>query len=630
MILKRFILSNLLTISILGTLWLTDVEPVFSFQVKPDREHIQKYVQVQRQILDNYVDVVNIDNLFKNSLRGFVKRLSDSTLVIKDTPLDTTKLDSFLIGDLRQSVYKFEQAYMYLSQANPNENLKERTEDAVRFMFKDLDPHSIYIEKEDNERIQEEFDGKFQGIGVQFDIINDTITVVTPLTGGPSESIGIEAGDKIVSINDSSAVGFTNDKVLKSLRGKKGSKVNVGIKRHGIPDAIPFTIIRDDIPIYTVDASYMLDGETGYIKINRFARTTYDEFISAMSDLKEKGMTRLVLDLRNNGGGFMDQALKIADEFVTQNQKLLSTRGRKSRFNQDIPSTDSDIFANKPMIVLINEGSASASEIVSGAIQDYDLGLIVGRRSFGKGLVQQQYELVDGSSIRVTISKYYTPSGRLVQKPYSKGKEDYAYELRKRSDNANSDVQEFVSKVPDSLKFSTISGRVVYGGGGIVPDRIIEDDTTQSAILGLMRRKRLDLEFTLNFMERNGKQLDKTYKKDLVKFRNEFKFSDKDMNDFKSMLSKNGYVEADTAKKTTIRKDTLYAMPGTFDRERWIAEGFLKAYVARQIWGPQSFYQVYNDVFDSTLKEAMKLWGDVKKLEEYRKTHASKGMLNRG
>lgn len=624
MSLKRFFQGNLLTVGIITILWLTGVEPVFSSAINPSRTNLQKYIQVQRQILDNYVDEVNIDALFKNSLRGFVKRLSDSTFVIKGTPLDTTNFKTYQVGDLRQSVLKFEQAYQYLAQANPKEEMDKRTEDAVRFMFKDLDPHSIYIEKEDNERIQEEFDGKFQGIGVQFDIINDTITVVTPLTGGPSESIGIEAGDKIVSINDSTAIGFTNDKVIKNLRGKKGSKVKVGIKRHGINEQIPFTIIRDDIPIYTVDASYMLDSETGYIKINRFARTTYDEFISAMTDLKAKGMSRLILDLRNNGGGFMDQALKIADEFVTKDQKLLSTRGRKSRFNQDIPSTDSDAFAGKSLMVLINEGSASASEIVTGAIQDYDLGLVVGRRSFGKGLVQQQYELVDGSSIRVTISKYYTPSGRLVQKPYSKGKEAYAYELRKRSHDATSDVEEFVSKVPDSLKFHTFAGRVVYGGGGIVPDHIIEDDTTQSAILGLMRRKRLDLEFTLSYMENHGKELDKKYNKDLVKFRKDFKFSDKDVKEFRNLLAKNGYVESDTSKKTTISGDSLFAVKGTFDKESWIAEGFLKSYIARQIWGPQSFYQVYNDVFDSTLKESMKLWGEVKKLEDYRKSHASK------
>lgn len=624
MSLKRFFQGNFLTVGILAILWLTGVEPVFSSVTNPSRTHIQKYIQVQRQILDNYVDEVNIDLLFKNSLRGFVKRLSDSTFVLKDTPLDTSNFKNYQIGDLRQSVLKFEQAYQYLAQANPKEDMEKRTEDAVRYMFKDLDPHSIYIEKEDNERIQEEFDGKFQGIGVQFDIINDTITVVTPLTGGPSESIGIEAGDKIVSINDSTAIGFTNDKVIKNLRGKKGSKVKVGIKRHGINEAIPFTIIRDDIPIYTVDAAYMLDSETGYIKINRFARTTYDEFISAMTDLKSKGMSRLILDLRNNGGGFMDQALKIADEFVTKDHNLLSTRGRKSRFNQDIPATDLDAFTDKPLMVLINEGSASASEIVTGAIQDYDLGLVVGRRSFGKGLVQQQYELVDGSSIRVTISKYYTPSGRLVQKPYSKGKEAYAYELRKRSHDATTDVEEFVSKVPDSLKFLTYAGRVVYGGGGIVPDHIIEDDTTQSSLLGLMRRKRLDLEFTLSYMEQHGKELDKKYNKDLVKFRKDFKFSDKDINEFKTLLTKNGYVESDTSKKTTIKGDTLFAVKGTFEKERWIAEGFLKSYIARQIWGPQSFYQVYNDVFDSTLKESMKLWGEVKKLDDYRKSHASK------
>lgn len=620
---RRFLYPNILSALILTVLFITNVEPVFSTQSNP-RTHLQKYIQVQRQILDNYVDVVDIDMLFKNSVKGLIKRMADSTLSLAGTPLDTTTFSQFKVTNLRESVMRFEQAYQYLSQACPNEDMDKRTEDAIRFMLKDLDPHSIYIEKEDNKRIQEEFEGKFQGIGVQFDIINDTITVITPLTGGPSESVGIEAGDKIVTINDSSAVGFTNDKVIKNLRGAKGSKVRVGVKRHGIADLIPFTIIRDDIPIYTVDAAYMLDDKTGYIKINRFARTTYDEFISAMTNLKSQGMTQLILDLRNNGGGFMDQALKISDEFVPSGMKLLSTRGRKPRFNQDFMATSADAFYGKPLMILINEGSASASEIVSGAIQDHDLGLIVGRRSFGKGLVQQQYELVDGSSIRVTISRYYTPSGRLVQKPYSKGREDYAYELIKRSGNALTDAAEFVENVPDSLRFTTDAGRIVYGGGGIVPDHIVEDDTTQSAVLGLMRRKRLDLEFVLSYMEKNGDAINKKYNKDLVAFRKDFSFTDKDMLDFRNLLMKNGYVEADTAKKTTIKNDSLIAIPGTFEKERWIVEGFLKAYVARQIWGPQSFYQVYNDVFDTTLKEAMKLWDEVASLSDYRKKHASK------
>jgi len=620
--LKRFLLPNIISLTLITVLWFSGVEPVFSNQPNP-RTHLQKYIQVQRQILDNYVDKVDIDLLYKNSLKGFVKRMKDSTLVLTGTPLDTANFAQFNVTDLRQAVGRFEKAYLYLAEKSPKEDLDKRTEDAIRYMFKDLDPHSIYIEKEDNERIQEEFDGKFQGIGVQFDIVNDTITVVTPLTGGPSESIGIEAGDKIVTIDDSLAIKYTNEQVIKKLRGPKGSKVNVGIKRYAHNDLIPFTIIRDDIPIYTVDASYMLDDKTGYIKINRFARNTYDEFISAMTDLKSKGMSQLILDLRNNGGGFMDQALKIADEFLARDMKLLSTQGRKSRFNQQFVAGDDDAFVGKPLMVIINEGSASASEIVSGAIQDHDIGLIVGRRSFGKGLVQQQYELVDGSSIRVTISKYYTPSGRLVQKPYSNGREDYAYELISRKNKASTDAVEFVEKAPDSLKFLTDAGRTVYGGGGIIPDHIVEEDTTQSSILGLMRRKRLDLEFTLSYMEQNSKKIEKKYNRDLVKFRNEFKFTDKDMADFNKLLIKNGYAENDTTLKPTLRKDSLYAPVGTFNKERWIAEGFLKSYIARQVWGPSSFYQVYNDVFDSTLKEAMKLWGEVNQLTEYRKKHVS-------
>jgi len=624
---KRFFAPFLTAVLLLSAAWFSGADSVVLAQQSDDRTNLQKYVYAQRLVLQNYVNEVEIDDLYKNSIRGLILDVSDSTLKVSGTPLDTTNFSSPIVGDIRESYQNFERAYFYLKNLGSDEDMTERTEDAIRYMMSDLDPHSIYIEPKRNERIQEEFAGKFQGIGVQFDIINDTITVVTPLSGGPSEQVGIQSGDKIVTIDDTLAVGFNNEDVVEHLRGPKDSKVDVGIKRGS--QFLNFTITRDDIPLYTVDASYMLDDETGYIKINRFARTTHEEFMTAMKELKSDGMDRLVLDLRNNPGGFMDQALQIADEFIPSSMDLLSTKGRKSQFNQSYQASSEDEFVGKPLIILINEGSASASEIVSGAVQDHDLGLIVGRRSFGKGLVQQQYELPDQSSIRVTISKYYTPSGRLIQKPYKEGREEYAYELIQREDNAASDASEFINNVPDSLTFTTDAGRTVYGGGGIVPDHIIQDDTTTSAVLGFMRRNRLDLEYVVNFMDKESenpkhvKEIAKLESMEFDTFLNTYQVPDEHLVDFRSLMNDKGYVEADSVQKVRYTGDSLYAPAGTFQKDKWIVKGFIKAYIARHIWGQENFYPVYNDEFDTTLKKAMDLWDEVAALEAYRKKQVS-------
>ena len=294
--------------------------------------------------------------------------------------------------------------------------------------------------------------------------------------------------------------------VQKALRGEKGSKVKVGIVRPGVDEIQYFTITRDDIPIYTVDTSYLLDEKSGYIKINRFAATTHDEFMQAMDNLKAEGMERLILDLRGNPGGYLGQAIAIAEEFFPAQTPIVSTVSRHSRFNQSYSSRKNGSFVDKPVIVIVNEGSASASEIVSGAIQDHDRGLVVGRRTFGKGLVQQQYQLVDTSMVRVTISRYLTPSGRLIQKPFTEGGgEEYAYEIYRRNDSAKNDAIEFVDHIPDSLKFTTIAGRTIYGGGGIIPDYIIEADTSRSAyMINFALRKRASFEFVRSYLDSNG------------------------------------------------------------------------------------------------------------------------------
>lgn len=631
MTLKRFFSPFLLTLIFLFGAWTTGADSILKSE-DSTKDNLQKYIYVQKLITDNYVRNLSLDELYKQSIRGLLKNQSDTALIVTGSPLDTTRFQTIKINNLRESFQHFEQAYLYMANKNPEENMDKRTEDAIREMMSIMDPHSIYIEKKTNERIQEEFDGKFQGIGVQFDIVNDTITVITPLSGGPSEQVGIMSGDKIVTIDDTLAVGFTNEDVVRHLRGPKGTHVDVGIKRGNDKSLTYYTIIRDDIPLYTVDAAYMLDDITGYIKINRFARTTHEEFITAMKELKSIGMERLVLDLRNNPGGFMDQALTIADEFIPSSMKLLSTKGRKTRFNQDYYASGKNTFVDKPLIVLVNEGSASASEIVSGTLQDHDLALIVGRRSFGKGLVQQQYELPDGSSIRVTISKYYTPSGRLIQKPYISGIENYAYELVHRDEDATTDAIKFINNLPDSLIFSTDSGRPVYGGGGIVPDHIIQNDTTSSAVLGLMRRNRLDVQFVVDFMNSNGdeehnKRITWLNKTDFETFRKTFKINNAESQKFKALLEENKYIETDTVDAAKMHNGVLYAPIGTYKKDEWIIKGFLKAYIARHIWGASYFYPVYNDEFDTILKTAENLWYEVEALKEYRKKHTT--VINR-
>ncbi len=611
-------MPNLVVLFLLSTFWFAGIDPV----VEPEEDHrknLKKYLQVQRKITDNYVKPVDLNKLYKSSVKGLVKNLSDSTMELAGTPLDTTFTDTTVsISDIRDAYTRFEDAYLYLSSHKPDENLTRRTEDAIRNMLADLDPHSVYIEPKEGERIEAEFEGKFEGIGIQFDIIKDTITVVTPITGGPSEQLGIQSGDRIVKINDSSAVGYTQDKVINTLRGPKGSEVKVTVKRPRTNELLNFNITRDEIPMHTVDTSYMIDDSTGYIKINRFAASTHEEFMSAMEELKGKGMGQLILDLRRNPGGYLSQAIAIAEEFFEKNTKIVSTNSRHPRFQSVYHSRREGTFLEKPLMILVNEGSASASEIVSGAVQDHDRGLIVGRRTFGKGLVQQQYPLVDSSKIRVTISRYYTPSGRLIQKPYQdKNRREYAYETFKREDNASVDVREFINQVPDSLKYKTDAGRTVYGGGGIIPDHIIQQDTTESAaIYNLMRRKRLGFDFVQRFLSNKDESFKNEWEDQFDKFVDEYKWDNEQITEFHQVLLDNGLVESDTVDSARYQSDTLYVSRDLWEKSQWMALGYMKADLARQIWGLERYYQVYNHELDRTLDKSMKLWDEVRELHK--------------
>ena len=382
-------------------------------------------------------------------------------------------------------------------------NFEDKTINAI---LNELDPHSAYIPVKKYQAVEEDMQGSFSGIGVQFNIIDDSIVVVSAISGGPSEKLGIQSGDRIVSVEekDVASTGIKNEGVIKLLRGRKGSIVNINIKRREQLELMPFAITRDDIPLYSVDAGIMLEDYIGYVKINRFSATTYVEMMEKVNSLKQAGMEKLILDLRGNPGGYLHVANQICDEFLKDGELIVFTEGR-NRPKEETFATQNGQLENINIIVLIDEGSASASEIVSGAIQDNDRGKIIGRRSFGKGLVQEQIPLKDGSVIRLTTQRYYTPSGRCIQKDYGKNEKDYYLEQYTRKDTT--------TNRSDSLTYTTKKGRTVYGGGGINPDIIIKRDGTLNYLqINTLISKGWLNEFCLKQSEQLKRKKIKSYK----------------------------------------------------------------------------------------------------------------------
>ncbi|MCX8050876.1 MAG: S41 family peptidase [Chlorobi bacterium] len=465
------------------------------------------------------------------------------------------------------------------------------TEAAIKGMLAELDPHSVYIPPKEMKRVEEDFRGSFEGIGVEFDIINDTITIVSPIAGGPSEKLGILPGDKIVKIDGENAVGLSREDVPKKLRGPKGTVVTVSIKREGEPKLLDFVITRDKIPLYSVSATYMVPGtDIGYISLNRFAATTYREFMEGIAKLRQQGMKRLVLDLRNNPGGYMDQARLIADEFIPAGYKIVYTKARRPEFEEVYTSTSGGSLEKTPVVVLINGGSASASEIVSGALQDLDRGLVVGETSFGKGLVQRQYELGDGSGLRLTIARYYTPSGRLIQRPYKDKDKYYRGEGRIEVDEEENITHE-AEKI-DSTRpvFRTLSGRKVYGGGGITPDYFVKSDTINSFSRQL-RSKGVFFEYVTNeYLKVHSAALHQRFGDDIYRFAQEFTVGDDMIAGLKALATKKG-IEWN---------DTLFRQDEDFIRTE------LKARVAYGLFGSNGSSLVYMPL-DRQLKKAIEL-----------------------
>ncbi len=460
-------------------------------------------------------------------------------------------------------------------------NASQLSETAIQSMLHQLDPHSTYVSAKELSALNERLEGSFDGIGIEFSIIRDTLFVASVISGGPGEKVGLRVNDRIVKIDDRNVagIGLTNSQVFKLLRGKKGSKVMVGVIRKGEKETLVFDIRRDKIPIYSVDATYMIDSKTGYIKISRFGAQTYEEFVKSLKDLLNKGMKSLMIDLRGNGGGYLKAAIDIADELIDDNKMIVYTRGQASPL-MEFKSSAKGLFEKGAVVILIDEGSASASEIVAGAVQDWDRGVIVGRRSFGKGLVQRPFRLPDGSEIRLTTAKYYTPSGRCIQKSYQEGIDQYGSEILHRYESGElSNGDSLPVKGHEQFK-TLVSQRIVYGGGGIYPDRFVPLDTTRmSTMMQNILRTGLLQRYSISLMEDFKDQMN-SYK-NFDDFAQSFIVDDAML----SLLVTQAASDKINCSVAQLRQEDLLLTQ-------------IKAYLARRLFEPSDFYKVVNPETD--------------------------------
>lgn len=470
---------------------------------------------------------------------------------------------------------------------------KKLTEDAINGILSKLDPHSAYTNATETKKLTEPLAGSFDGIGVQFNILEDTLLVIQPVPKGPSERVGILAGDRIINVNDTAIAGvkMSREEIMRRLRGPKGTVAHLGVLRSGIKDTLKFDVVRDKIPVNSVDAAYMVTPTIGLIRFNNFAQTTHEEIVEAIKKLKEQGMQDVILDLQQNGGGFLQAAADIASEFLAKGDMIVYTRGR-SVPNQEFRSTGGGLFTEGKVAVLVDEYSASAAEILSGAIQDQDRGIVIGRRTFGKGLVQRPIDMPDGSMIRLTVAKYYTPSGRCIQKPYEKGdKLSYAKDVVNRYNKGeltNADSIHF----PDSLRYQTLrEKRTVYGGGGIMPDYFVPLDTTKySKCYRELSAKSIIINANLKYMDKNRKKLTKDYPT-FEKFHSDFQIPENVIDDIFKEGEKQKIVPADEEEKAK-----------TIDNIRLI----LKGLVARDLWDMSEYFSIIYEN-DEVVKKAIEL-----------------------
>jgi carboxyl-terminal processing protease len=563
------ILISGIVISVTGT---------FGLSAQKLYEQTYKIEQALELINRYYVDTVNRERLVDHAVSEMIGELkADSAYVSAD---EITRLNDYL--KYYDESTKLPQALFWIdNNLSDSVNEGKLVEDAISGLLYELDPHSSYLTPEEVEKLNEPLQGNFEGIGVSFNILNDTIYIISPVESGPSARVGILAGDRIIKVDGKNVagVGITSEKVFELLRGKKGTSVKVSVLRRDFSSVIDFDITRDKIPIYSIDASYKVEGNIGYIKINRFSLTTMDEFKEALIKLLNQNVENLILDLTGNGGGYLEVAVNLADEFLGANKLILYTEGvhnaRKEYF-----ATQAGRFEKGHLVILIDEGSASASEILSGAIQDWDCGILVGRRSYGKGLVQRPLMLIDQSMIRLTVARYYTPTGRLIQKPYEANRDLYEKDLQTRFMNGEFVHQDSIH-FPDSLKFYTLQNtRLVYGGGGIMPDYFVPLDTSYySGFYRQVIRKSMINQFILEYVDANRKELNDRYP-GFDTFKNDYSINDSLFNAFVDYAKSKGIV-ADN-KDIIVSKVHLGIL--------------LKAYIARDLWSGNEFFEITNEL----------------------------------
>ena len=516
--------------------------------------------------------------------------------------------------DTLDQLRKLENAFMVVNKRYVEEvNAEKAAADAINGMLDGLDPHSTFIPAEKIKEVKQSYKGSFGGIGILYEVARDTALVINPIADGPSEKVGMMAGDRIVEINDSTAVGLSQEAIQGKLKGPKGTTVDVTVKRPGLKKRYHFTIERGEIPLTSVNSSFMVDGKTGYIQISRFAMTTYDEFMDAMTKLKGQGMERLVLDLRSNPGGVMQSAVKIADEMLSEGQTIVKTKGRRDDADQSFAARPGGSFEEQPVIVLVNSHSASASEIVSGALQDHDRALIMGRRTFGKGLVQKQFPLPDESVLQMTVALYYTPSGRLIQTPYKSGDiETYYSEKFGNYEEATFDVSEYAESVPDSLVYQTDHGREVFGGGGILPDVVVPPDT--SSVFYYVRQSGVATAFANRWFTNHEQQVRDQWNDRTDAFITNYTVDEETLDAFWSYADKNGL---------SLTGDPEAADPkdGVFLRSQ--AQGqmedvrtYLKWNIAAKLYGTRATRRLWLQA-DDTFEQALGRWPMARELSAY-------------
>lgn len=463
------------------------------------------------------------------------------------------------------------------------------SKNSIDGMLRELDPHSTYIPASDFAEVNDPLRGNFEGIGIQFRIEHDSITVISPIAGGPSEKVGIKAGDRIVQINSKAVTGpqITNEEVISKLKGEQGTEVNVSIFRRGVDELLDFTIVRDVIPTYSINVAYMINDSIGYIKLSKFSATTYEEFHEAIDELNQKGLEKLMLDLRGNVGGYLQAAIDLADEFLTPNELIVYTEGY-NRPKKHFYASKKGNFEEKRLVVLIDEGSASASEIIAGAIQDNDRGLIIGRRSFGKGLVQEQLSLMDGSAIRLTVARYHTPTGRSIQKPYNEGREEYYKDFYHRIANGELENPNSI-QFADSLKYTTPAGKIVYGGGGIMPDVYVAlDSDPRFKFFNQLVNKGLIYKFAFDYTDIHRDKLNKN--NSVKQFIDKFTVTNQLFDEFIEFAKEKGVDPDENGINESGEK----------------IRNLIKAFIARNIFDDGGFYPIYLKT-DKTFNKALQI-----------------------